>query len=700
MAGKADPNFTRRAVLQALRIGSFFALLLIFATPVQAEDRICAAIREASWLGPYVPFSRSPHVASHDNIQLPEQWTAPSSVEVPNFGFAEDNFLFKLEFSCPDLVGKDLYLVVDYPNLDHLRIWDTTLKGPPQLIVGDQYPFDQRPLQYADFVIPIHVKEHNTLYLQLQTSGSVIFPLRLWNPIEYGTYYASKVLLLGISVGIALIMAIYNVSIFFSVRDRSYLFLSFWIFLFSLYQMAMFGLTFQFLWPSSPYWANHSIPLLICISTCSACLFGTSFLNTKQSNRLAHVILLGLAAVLFVIAMLSFVFSYSSVIRVAAALVFVTIFGLAATGIIGIFQRSRSAFYFTFAWIFLLLGILIFTAKSAGIAPSNNFTNYSMNFGSALEIILLSFALGDKINTMQRREKAATENLLHTSLSNEQLIREKNDALAVLNNELEKKLVTIEENRKTIAEKAEQIEIETKARFMLVSDLAHKMNNSLTYLQTAQISMQSTLDIHHDDVLKIFAGQDSEDEEVVKLSQHLEDQLLGLQSHLTMVRMGLDRSTQTMREIRTLSGVDGYAVVPVNFYSILEQRIKTINTKLGYSGTQRLICEHEELKDLKTLSNDIVLGLAFDLILHLWRLDTQADYRICVDPYLLAQTEEEGIVMRFLGEFPKVSEEDKSLFSQLKHLVRPYSLTLEWKDQYRMIIFLFRKEHFAGQAVA
>jgi len=37
------------------------------------------------------------------------------------------------------------------------------------------------------------------------------------------------------------------------------------------------------------------MPLLICFSTCSSCLFGISFLNTKHNNPIAHRALLLLA---------------------------------------------------------------------------------------------------------------------------------------------------------------------------------------------------------------------------------------------------------------------------------------------------------------------------------------------------------------------------------------------------------------------
>ncbi len=61
------------------------------------------------------------------------------------------------------------------------------------------------------------------------------------------------------------------------------------------------------------------------------------------------------------------------------------------------------------AWSFLLAGILVTTLGALRILPWGFLTEYGIRIGSAVEVILLSFALADRINIMKaEREQALT----------------------------------------------------------------------------------------------------------------------------------------------------------------------------------------------------------------------------------------------------------------------------------------------------
>ncbi len=70
---------------------------------------------------------------------------------------------------------------------------------------------------------------------------------------------------------------------------------------------------------------------------------------------------------------------------------------------------------------------LYFCAKDdAGLIPANVFTNYTMQIGSAIEAILLSFALADRINILKKEKAQSQAQALEASLENERLVREQN----------------------------------------------------------------------------------------------------------------------------------------------------------------------------------------------------------------------------------------------------------------------------------
>jgi two-component system NtrC family sensor kinase len=56
---------------------------------------------------------------------------------------------------------------------------------------------------------------------------------------------------------------------------------------------------------------------------------------------------------------------------------------------------------FYWAWSAFFAGLLFFVLKDLGVLPHNDLTVYTMTIGSAIEGILLSFGLADRINQLK-----------------------------------------------------------------------------------------------------------------------------------------------------------------------------------------------------------------------------------------------------------------------------------------------------------
>ena len=62
---------------------------------------------------------------------------------------------------------------------------------------------------------------------------------------------------------------------------------------------------------------------------------------------------------------------------------------------------NRGARWFLIAWSLLLVGVAVLAFRNLGWLPTNFVTTYGMLIGSALEMLMLSFALADRINYLQ-----------------------------------------------------------------------------------------------------------------------------------------------------------------------------------------------------------------------------------------------------------------------------------------------------------
>jgi diguanylate cyclase (GGDEF)-like protein len=94
-------------------------------------------------------------------------------------------------------------------------------------------------------------------------------------------------------------------------------------------------------------------------------------------------------------------------------------------------HNYRPARLFLAAWTMLLLGTACYAMVSFGILPKNLFTEYGIQFGSALEMILLSFALAYRYAAL----RSENENVVREA--NEQLERNVSRRTAELSAALE-----------------------------------------------------------------------------------------------------------------------------------------------------------------------------------------------------------------------------------------------------------------------
>ncbi|TVP59889.1 MAG: diguanylate cyclase, partial [Halomonadaceae bacterium] len=107
-----------------------------------------------------------------------------------------------------------------------------------------------------------------------------------------------------------------------------------------------------------------------------------------------------------------------------------------------------TAKYYVLAWSFLLVGGSILALSKGGVLPSNGFTDHAAQIGSLFEVVLLSFALAQRINVERRLRYEAQSETLATArrlnLELEDRVHERTRELESLNHKLNELSVTDE----------------------------------------------------------------------------------------------------------------------------------------------------------------------------------------------------------------------------------------------------------------
>src|SRR5690606_26017634 len=119
---------------------------------------------------------------------------------------------------------------------------------------------------------------------------------------------------------------------------------------------------------------------------------------------------------------LGLILPYSIMIRFAAALIIVTCAStLWISYYVWLQSRRRYAALFALAWTLFLFGVLCLALNKFGVFPRTFMTEYAAQFGSALEIILLSYALAERLYEANKQSFSAE---LKVRTANEALLAE------------------------------------------------------------------------------------------------------------------------------------------------------------------------------------------------------------------------------------------------------------------------------------
>lgn len=341
---------------------------------------------------------------------------AESHVDVLNAGYSRSAFWLRVDLEYRAETPSERrrwWLELAYPPLDQLDLYLPDGLGGYQLAQrsGDALPFHDRPIKQRNHLFELDLQANQPLrvYLRLESEGSIQVPLTLWAPVAYLEEQSGHVYVLAIIYGVLLVMLFYNLFIYLSVRDRSYLYYILYIASFGLYQVSVNGLGVQYLWPNWPWWANASTPFLIGAAGLFGCQFARSFLHTSEHSPWIDRTLMLLMALGGLTMILAVVASYAIALRMATflALWFILVIFVAA---IAAWRRGmRVARYFLIAWSAFLIGGQINTLMVLGYLPHMFLTMYAGQIGSALEVALLSLALADRINIMKEERARVLE---------------------------------------------------------------------------------------------------------------------------------------------------------------------------------------------------------------------------------------------------------------------------------------------------
>lgn len=323
-----------------------------------------------------------------------------------------------------------------------------------------------------------------TFYLRSYDPAGNSFPLRAWQLDDLTQVATGENLALGVVYGIIAALLLYNLFIFFSLRDSAY----FWYVLTTagalLMILSMTGHGFQHLWPNSPvpFWLDRvTLPSLwgLC-----ACRFTQTLLQTRRHVRWAHH-LLSFACLCYVLAIaLEGLGQRYAAAWIIALLSLTSIPAALGSALIRWRQGYFPALLYLCGYGLILGSISLALMRATGLVQPATWNAYVFPLSVAAESILFSFALAYRIQMLKQEKAEALE----------QADREKTARLAQMQNSADELQVAVSQRTAELALANQQLSArEHELQHAAFHDPLTELPNRRYLIERAETAMADAL---------------------------------------------------------------------------------------------------------------------------------------------------------------------------------------------------------------
>ncbi|MFW7381532.1 MAG: 7TM diverse intracellular signaling domain-containing protein [Oligoflexus sp.] len=342
----------------------------------------------------------------------------------PNVSFGYTSASYWLRFVIQSNVEQkgSNYLQISYPLHDIIEIYLPNQSGDYETITtGDNFPFSNRQVKTSRFLVDLDLNQVSgkEVFIRINSESSMRMGMRIIssqkiieeNQVETAIYF--------LFYGTMAAMILYNLLLYISVGETSYLYYVVYILSHTLFQMSLNGHVFQFLLPDYPFLAAKLVPALVGATSIGIGLFTISFLNTARFLPVTHLLLKLNIVMGIVLVFASFFLPYRYLIKTANLLPILFSLVCLAAGFFRFRQGYQPAAIYLAAFTAFFIGVILASGLYIGIFPSNFLTEYGAQLGSSIEVILLSIALGNKINIERKNRYLAQQEALNLSKEKE-----------------------------------------------------------------------------------------------------------------------------------------------------------------------------------------------------------------------------------------------------------------------------------------
>ncbi|HET8707941.1 MAG TPA: 7TM diverse intracellular signaling domain-containing protein, partial [Pseudomonadales bacterium] len=347
--------------------------------------------------------------ASLADVKRQTAWQA-GQTDALNFGFTHSAYWIRLPLRT-GAIQANFLLQVEYALLDVAELF---VEQNGQIIqhyrAGNAIEFAQRPLKHRTILYPLALQpeQNYMLYARFAGNVSVQLPLIIWQQKDFWEQDQFHTILQGLYFGVLTIMAVYNLFMYFSLREKVHLVYVTMVSGVMLFMLSFRGIGFAYLWTDQLWWNERVISFVIPFATGCFVWFANEFLHAKQLAPRLYRVQTSCMMISFLLCMASLILQPNTLTPVNSAWVVVSFVGI---GVLSstLLRRDRAARFFAAAYLTFIFGGIVLALSKFGLIEYSFTSENSLQFGSMLEAFLLSVAIAERVRMLQMDKLKAME---------------------------------------------------------------------------------------------------------------------------------------------------------------------------------------------------------------------------------------------------------------------------------------------------
>jgi hypothetical protein len=363
--------------------------------------------------------------------------------------------------------------------------------------MGAEHPFNLRLYQHKNFSLNIsnHLPGQNIYYIRVKSHQptNVIVVLK---SVSWFIHYAlDEYFFFGVFYGMILVFSLYNLMMFIAIRQKQYLYYIMYNLSIGMYEMSADGIAYQYIWSNSPIWNQYAYGVFLFCASIFALMFTQSLLFVKSKAPVVNKIIWWVIAVRCAFFLTCLLinknwFNYKVIEIVPLLLAYYTGYHVLRKG----YWPAR---FFIIGYSFLLAGFLIklLIALDVPWLPFGPVTHYSLSFCFIMEMLFISFAIGEKVRALKKKKDYAQRRIINQMRQNEEL-------KDIINRKLEEQ---VKERTKEVIEKSiliEQQNDELRSVNDLLKEQAEEISRMNVLLEKDNITLHHNIEkVTHDRVM-------------------------------------------------------------------------------------------------------------------------------------------------------------------------------------------------------